>query len=250
MSNKTLGIEKEILEPFFNKERAPLLTVKQEKKLAKKIEDGRRNKLRLDKQLNSSCINEKKIVRMIHKVKLGHDAQREMFNANIGLVVSIAKRYAGKSLNLTLFHLIHEGNLGLLRAIEKVESRDTKFSTYAIGWIKQKIQRAIAQDKGMLSLDNLLAKDDESSLYDKLIEDKKAISPSEDASKNFLCETVNDAIFHLSPDEQIVISMSFGLGGSTVYSPKEIAKKLGLKKEKVKKVKELALRKLKHHLKE
>jgi len=118
----------------------PLLTADQEVELAKAIEHGRRAQEDLDARFTGDDANTEVLRRA---VETGTDAKRRFIQSNLRLVVSIAKRY--QSCGLPLLDLVQEGNLGLMRAVDKFEhTRGCKFSTYATWWVRQSISRAIA----------------------------------------------------------------------------------------------------------
>ena len=121
--------------------RVPLLIARQEVELAKAIEKGDNSRIKLDKQYDK--LDRKQKRKLERHEREGFDAKRKLVEANLRLVVSIAKRYVGRG--MLFLDLIQEGNLGLIRAVEKFDYRKGyKFSTYATWWIRQAITRAIA----------------------------------------------------------------------------------------------------------
>lgn len=255
--------------------RIPLLTTEEEIKLAKRIEAGDEN------------------------------AKRKLAEANLRLVVSIAKKYIGRG--LSLLDLIQEGNTGLLRAVEKFDyHKGYKFSTYATWWIRQAITRAIAdqartiripvhmvetinklirvqrqlvQDLGReplpeeiaaemqipvekvehiikisqetVSLEAPVGEEEDSKLGD-FIEDKVSLSPEESAIYQLMKGHVNDSLTFLSPREQKILRMRFGLddGGAKPtrnHTLEEVGKEFGVTRERIRQIEAKALQKLKKH---
>ncbi|MGA2417711.1 MAG: sigma-70 family RNA polymerase sigma factor [Candidatus Staskawiczbacteria bacterium] len=176
------------------------------------------------------------------------EASRQLARANLGLVVHIAKEYAGKS-NLMLLHLIQEGNYGLMLAVDGFRNQGTRFSTYATECINGAIKNALSGKRELTSLDAPIGSgDDEESLY-AIVGDEKAVSPSRGADKGFLREVVEGALSELDRMERKVLVLSFGLKDGIARSKKEVAKILGIKTEKVRQIKEMALKKMRKHKK-
>jgi len=249
--------------------RAPLLTTEQELDLAQRIKAG---------DINST---------------------QKFVLANLRLVVSIAKKYVGRG--LSLLDLIQEGNMGLMRAVNKFDpSRGFKFSTYATWWIRQAILRAISeqartirlpahisesisrvskaaqsilQETGRTAKPEEIAKatglevqrvrdilkstqtpisletpigeeGDETSLGD-FIQDVDAIAPDEAASRNLLKQEIKDTLAEvLTPREQMVLQLRFGLGNGHQYPLEKVGEQLGVTRERVRQIETEALRKL------
>jgi RNA polymerase primary sigma factor len=232
----------------------------------------------------------------------GPDADRaraELIQANLRLVVSIARQYAWRGMPLA--DLIQEGNLGLMRAVEKFEWRKGfKFSTYASWWIRQAIVRAIesqirtiripiykleivnrvnalrkhyGQTKGRepstdelckaldvtpneidevlamvrepVSLDAEVGEDGDNTLLD-FIDNPDAVAPSDAVESASVSSQVTDALAALSPREEKVLRMRYGIGEATTYSLEEIGARFALTRERIRQIEIKALRKLRH----
>jgi len=277
--------------------RVPLLTMAEEIKLARKIERG--NRARSRSRAADEKISPEEAGQLQAYIEEGRMAREHLIKANTRLVVSIAKKYMGRG--VPFLDLIQEGNLGLMKAVEKFNHKlGFRFSTYATWWIRQTITRAIADQARTIrvpvhmsdrirrlykmthELEQVLGRkptpeelgselgvesdkvewmlkvswrplsleqpvgEEEDNEFDSFIEDEATPSPSQTVYDGLLRDKIEQVLSTLTPREQRILRLRFGLVNGKCYTLEEVGQKFGLTRERIRQIEGRALRRLRH----
>lgn len=168
------------------------------------------------------------------------NAQNKILEANLRFVFNIAKRYKG--MGVPLLDLISEGNLGLMKAINKFDpNRDNKFITYAVWWVRESIKQFIKENTTTYTVDCSIYEDDEDAPTNFISDETKS---EEDHKK----EVISKLLSKLTEREKEIIEKYYGLNGKEEKNLEEIGKELGLTKERIRKIKWSALQKMRSEI--
>ncbi|GIV83409.1 MAG: RNA polymerase sigma factor SigA [Candidatus Roseilinea sp.] len=277
--------------------RVPLLTNEEEVRLARTIERGRAAEARVKLRGDRLSPRERRQYEKI--IEEGRQAREHLIKANTRLVVSIAKKYMGRG--VPFLDLIQEGNLGLMKSVEKFNYKlGFRFSTYATWWIRQTITRAIAdqsrtirvpvhmndrirrlykatreleqalgrqptpaevaQELGIdseqvewmlkvswrpLSLEQPIGEEEDNE-FGSFIEDENTPSPAQTVYEELLKTKIEEVLSTLTPREQRILRLRFGLVNGKCYTLEEVGQKFGLTRERIRQIEARALRRLRH----
>ena len=280
--------------------KVPLLTGEQEIKLATAMSAGNTAKEKLAQvETGGLTLTEEELAQAKADLKAGEKAKKQLAEANLRLVVSIAKRYVGRG--MLFLDLIQEGNLGLIKAVEKFDhTKGYKFSTYATWWIRQAITRAIADQartiripvhlvesinrvkktagellrrtgreptaeeiaaqldmeparvreliqlaQDPISLETPVGEEEDAHLED-FIQDDEAGVPADEAGRQLLRRELMNVLKSLTPREERVIALRFGLEDGRARTLEELGREFNVTRERVRQIEAKALRKLRH----
>lgn len=283
-----------------NASRRLRLGVEEARNLVDEMRAARKRVAEAEREVGMSYDDLSRSLRVIRAgEEKAQDGKKRLIEANLRLVVSIAKRYTNRGLGF--LDLVQEGNIGLMRAVEKFEyQRGYKFSTYATWWIRQSVSRAIADQartiripvhmietinkvvrssrylvqqlgrepspeeiahkmempldkvrkvlrivKEPVSLETPIGDEEESSLGD-FVEDRQTVSPADAAVYTSLEEQTRKVLATLTPREEQILRMRFGIGEKSDYTLEEVGQRFAVTRERIRQIEAKALRKLRH----